>query len=108
MRQKVINHGGLTKGLLGPLAAEKKKAVAASCLIAVMAIMWVRVLTKQTPEAAEAALMTEQLSEEGSFNQELNVLFIELRRLQVVTMLSPGISLHRMTGGTLIVKKGET
>ncbi len=43
-----------------------------------MAIMWVKVLTKQAPEAAEAVLMTEQLSEEGSLNQELNVLFIEL------------------------------
>ena len=78
MRQKVTNHGGLTKSLLGPLAAERKKAVAASCLIVVMAIMWVRVLTKQAPEAAEAAVLTEQLSEEGPLNQELNVLFIEL------------------------------
>ena len=78
MRQKVTNHGGLTKGLFGPLAAEKKKAVAASCLIAVMAIMWVRVLTKQAPEAAEAAFMTEQLNEEGSSNQKLKVSFIEL------------------------------
>ena len=78
MRQKVTNYGGLAKGLFGPLVAEKKKAVVASCLIAVMAIMWVRVLTKQAPEAAEATLMTEQLSEEGSSNQELNVSFIEL------------------------------
>ena len=78
MRQKVTNHGGLVKGLFGPLAAEKKKAAAASCLIVVMAIMWVRVLTKQAPEAAEAALTTEQLSEEGSSNQELKVSFIEL------------------------------
>jgi len=78
MRQKVTNHGGLVKGLFGPLAAEKKKAVAASCLIAVMAIMWVRVLTKQAPEAAEAASMTEQLNEIGSSNQELNLSFIVL------------------------------
>jgi len=74
----VINRGGLVKGLLGPLAAEKKKAVAASCLVAVMAIMWVRVLTKQAPEAAGAALMTEQFNQTGSSNQELKVSFIEL------------------------------
>jgi len=78
MRQKVTNHGGLVKGLFGPLAAEKKKAVAASCLIAVMTIMWVRVLTKQAPEAAEAAFGTEQLNEIGSSNQELNLSFIVL------------------------------
>ena len=62
MRQKVTNYGGLAKGLFGPLAAEKKKTVVASCLIAVMAIMWIRVFTKQAPEAAEAALTTEQLN----------------------------------------------
>ncbi len=78
MRQKAINHGGRASGLIGQLAAEKKKVVATSCLIVVMAIMWFRVLTKQAPEAAEAALMTEQLSEEGSSDQELNVSFIEL------------------------------
>jgi len=78
MKQRVTNHGGLAKGLFGPLAAEKKKAVAASCLIAVMAIMWVRVLTKQAPEAAEAAFTTEQLNVEGTSEQELNVSFIEL------------------------------
>ena len=78
MRQKVINHGGRANRLIGQLAAEKKKAVAASCLIAVMAIMWVRVLTKKTPEAAGAAFMTEQLNVEGTLDQELNISFTEL------------------------------
>ncbi len=78
MRQKVINHGGRANRLIGQLAAEKKKAVAASCLIAVMAIMWVRVLTKKTPEAAGAAFMTEQLNVEGMLDQKLNISFTEL------------------------------
>jgi len=78
MRQKVINHSGRASGLISQLTAEKKKAVAASCLIAVMAIMWVRVLTKQAPEAAEAAFGTEQLNAEGVSNQKLNVSFTEL------------------------------
>ena len=78
MRQKVINHGGRANRLIGQLAVEKKKAVAASCLIAVMAIMWIRVLTKQSPEAAEAALMTEQLNVEGTLDQEINISFTEL------------------------------
>ncbi len=78
MRQKVINHGGRANRLIGQLAAEKKKAVAASCLIAVMAFMWVRVLTKKTPEAAGAAFMTEQLNVEGTLDEELNISFTEL------------------------------
>lgn len=73
----MTNSGGRANGFIGQLAAEKKKAVAA-CLIAVMAIMWVRVLTKQAPEAAEAVSMTEQLNAEGTSNRELNVSFIEL------------------------------
>lgn len=78
MRQKVINHGGRANRLIGQLAAEKKKAVAASCLIAVMAFMWIRVLTKKTPEAAGAAFMTEQLNVEGTLDEELNISFTEL------------------------------
>jgi hypothetical protein len=80
MRQKVTNRGGRTNSLIGQLRAEKKKAVAA-CLIAVMAIMWIRVLTKQAPQAAEAAFMTEQLNAEDVSNQELNISFIELPKV---------------------------
>jgi preprotein translocase subunit YajC len=78
MRQKITNRGSRANGFIGQLTAEKKKAVAASCLIAVMAIMWVRVLTKQAPEAAKAEFMTEQLNAEGTSDRELNVSFIEL------------------------------
>jgi len=74
----VINRGGRANRLIGQVTAEKKKAVVASCLVAVMAIMWVRVLTKQAPEAAEAAFVTEQLNVEGAVNQNLHVSFIEL------------------------------
>ena len=64
--------------MLGPLAAEKKKAVAASCLIVVMAIMWIRVLTNKAPEAAEAAFTAEQLNVEDTSAQDVNVSFIRL------------------------------
>ena len=74
----MTNRGGRANGFIGQLTAEKKKTVAASCLVAVMAIMWVRVLTKQAPEAAEAAFVTEQLNVEGMSDQKLNVSFIEL------------------------------
>jgi hypothetical protein len=81
MRQKVTNHSALAKGLIGQLAAEKKKAVTASCLIVLMAFMWVRVLTKKAPEASEAAQITDQLNFEDTTNQELNVSFIDLPRV---------------------------
>ena len=74
----MTNHGRLAKGLFRPLAAEKKKAVAASCLIVVMAIMWVRVLTNNGPETAEAVLTAEQLIVEDTSVQKLNVAFIKL------------------------------
>jgi len=78
MRQKVINRGGRFKMLFGQLAAEKKKAVTASCLIAVMAFMWFRVLTNESPEAAEGALVTDELNMEGALEQELKISFVEL------------------------------
>jgi ribosomal protein L24 len=78
MRQMVANHNRLAKGLLRPLAAEKKKAVAASCLILVMAIMWIKVLTNNGPETAEAVLTAEQLNVEDTSAQELNVSYIKL------------------------------
>ena len=77
----MINRGGRAYGLIGQLTADKKKTVVASCLIAVMSIMWVRVLTKQAPETAEAALVIEQLNAEGTSDQKLNVSFIELPKV---------------------------
>jgi hypothetical protein len=78
MRQKVTSYGSRTKGLLNQLAAEKKKAVTASCLIVLMAFMWIRVLSKESPEASEAGLVAEQGNMEDASNQELKVSFIEL------------------------------
>ena len=74
----MANHGRLAKGLFRSLAAEKKKAVAASCLIVVMAILWIRVLTNNGPETAEAVLTAEQLNVEDTSTQKLNVSFIKL------------------------------
>ena len=78
MKQNLINHRKLAKGMLRPLAAEKKKAMAASCLIVVMAIMWIRVLTNNGPETADAALIVEQLNAGDTTVQELNVSYIKL------------------------------
>ena len=79
MRQKGTNNGGLARGLLGQLAAEKKKAVMTLCLVLVMAFMWLRILTKKSPQASQAAsLTTEQLNLLDQEKEKLNVSFIKL------------------------------
>lgn len=44
--------------MLVQLAAQKKKAVIAACLIAIMFFMWIKVLTRQSPQSAQAAPTT--------------------------------------------------
>ncbi len=75
MRQNVRNNGKGANRLFSQLAAEKKKSVAALCLIALMAFMWVRVLMKKTPESAKAAVGQEEVKPNTS---ELKISFIEL------------------------------
>jgi hypothetical protein len=81
MKQNVRNDGNGAKRLAERLAAEKKKSATALCLIALMAFMWIRVLTKKAPEGAEASLVTEQSSVEGSSNPESKISFIELPKV---------------------------
>jgi hypothetical protein len=81
MRQNVRNDGNGAKRLVGRLAAEKKKSATALCLIALMAFMWIRVLTKKAPEGSEAAIVTEQSGVEGSLNPESKISFIELPKV---------------------------
>jgi len=75
MRQNARNSGNR---LFNHLAAEKKKTVLALCLITLMAFMWVRVLTRAEPQAAEAGLMAEQMDVENQMEPELKISFIEL------------------------------
>ncbi|MFC1633901.1 hypothetical protein ACFL5Z_03600 [Planctomycetota bacterium] len=63
------------------MAAEKKKAVSALCLIGVMAFMWIRVLSKKAPEAAGAEVIAGQVNTEDQSNQELKISFIELSKV---------------------------
>ena len=81
MRQNVKNNCNGAKRLLNQLAVEKKKAVITLCLIGVMAFMWVRVLTRKTPEVAEAGPVTDGLNVSGRSNPELKVSFIELPKV---------------------------
>jgi len=77
MEQNTRNRGNGTDMLFGRLAAEKKKTIIALCLIAVMALMWVKVLGKKGPETAGAALRGGEVVE-GQSNSELKISFIEL------------------------------
>jgi hypothetical protein len=81
MRQNMRHSGNRSKGLVSQLAAEKKKVVMALCLIGVMAFMWIRVLTKNAPEAAGAALTAEQSSAADQPNPESKISFIELPKV---------------------------
>ena len=81
MKQKVKNNGGEAGRLFNRLVAEKKRAVMALCLVAVMVFMWVRVLTKKGPEAADAALVTDQASTDGESEVELNISYVELPKI---------------------------
>lgn len=81
MKQKVKNNGNEAGRLFNRLVAEKKRAVMASCLVAVMVFMWVRVLTKKSPEAADAAQVTDHANADGESEVELNISYVELPRI---------------------------
>ena len=77
MKMTVRNSSNGTNRLVSRLAAEKKKTVTALCLIAVMMIMWAKVLSKKSPATAAAALRNEVVHDENS-NLESSISFIEL------------------------------
>jgi len=81
MKLNVANTANRTNRLLARLTAERKKTVLAFCLIAVMAFMWVRVLSRKAPNAVEAALMTQQENLNDQANSQLKISFIELPKV---------------------------
>ncbi|MHC4535529.1 MAG: hypothetical protein ACYS6K_16380 [Planctomycetota bacterium] len=81
MRQSTRNNSRSGNRFFNHLAAEKKKAVLALCLIALMAFMWIKVLTKTSPQAADAELIAELMKMETQSEPELNISFIELPRV---------------------------
>lgn len=81
MRTNVRNSDKGAKRFLGQLAAEKKKTVTALGLIAVMALMWIRVLSRKAPEAAEAQSTTGQVEAEDPSNPEPRMFFVGLPKV---------------------------
>jgi len=81
MRLNIHNNGNGANRLLGRLAAQKKKAVVAFCLIGVMAFMWIKVIIKKAPQAAQATSASNQANPNGQVNSQLKVSFIELPKV---------------------------
>ena len=69
-----------TNAILGHLAKDRKKTVMAVSLFAVMAVMWIRVLTNKKP-GPEAASPGSPDAPQASSRAPLNVRFIELPTL---------------------------
>lgn len=82
MRQNTRNNSRVGNRLFNHLAVEKKKTALALCLITLMAFMWVRVLTRTEPQAAEAGSMTEQMDVETQSESELKISFIQLPQVE--------------------------
>jgi len=82
MRQNTRNNSRGGNRLFNHLAAEKKKTVLALCLITLMAFMWIRVLTRAEPQAAEAGSMAEQMDVETQSESELKISFIQLPQVE--------------------------
>lgn len=80
MKQIVKNGGNGANRLVSRLAAEKKKTVTAVCLVAIMVVMWARMLSKESPTAATAALRQQDVKQMAS-DKELSITFIELPKV---------------------------
>ncbi len=78
MRQNARNIGNVANRLFNHFAVQKKKTVLALCLITLMAFMWIKVLTRAAPQAAEAGLLAEQMDVETQSEPELKISFIQL------------------------------
>jgi len=81
MMQKLGKNSNGVNKIVSQLAADKKKTVAAVCLITVMVLMWMRVLGKKTPEIASAAGMG-QVNVMNNSKSELEISFIELPKVK--------------------------
>lgn len=80
MKANARDNMGPARRVFGRLAAENRKTVAASCLVILMVFLWIRVLTRSTPEAAEATPATEQ-SDVKNPSPVVTVSFVELPKV---------------------------
>ena len=83
MRPNIANTDNKTNRFLARLTAERKKTVLAFCLIAVMSLMWVRVLSRKAPDTASASLMIQQenLNDQPPIESGVKISFVELPKV---------------------------
>lgn len=79
MKQRVAKSDKRANGILGKLAAEKKRSVLALGLITVMVIMWARVLTGDKPNSAEATVPQDDSDNQST--SQVSIQFIELPKV---------------------------
>ncbi|HLB73171.1 MAG TPA: hypothetical protein VJJ98_04055 [Sedimentisphaerales bacterium] len=77
MKEQTKNNKNGINGILGQLAAERKKVGIALCLIAVMGVMWVRVLTRQGPQSVQAAAMIEQTDVDEQVREAMKITYVD-------------------------------
>ncbi len=78
MRHNARNNSQSVKRFINYLTLEKKKTVLALCLIVLMIFMWLKVLTRTSPKAAEAGLVAELIDVQNQSEPEMKISFIEL------------------------------
>lgn len=76
-----MNNSNPYNGIFNQLAASKKKAAVAGCLIALMAFMWLRVIRKKTPQPAQATLLAQAGPHTSNAEPTLKISFIQLPNL---------------------------
>lgn len=78
MNENIRNDSSGIRRVLGHLAAEKKKTGIAVCLIAVMAVMWGKVLLKKGPESAAARPSMEETELERQLDEAMKITYVDL------------------------------
>ncbi|MBN1973570.1 MAG: hypothetical protein JW787_08015 [Sedimentisphaerales bacterium] len=78
MKKNIKNIGNSAEGIVGRLAAEKKKTVLAACLVFLMAFMWIKVFTGKSPSQAGAVSKIEQMEKDFQQDTEVKVSYIDL------------------------------
>lgn len=77
MDQNGNNDKGFNR-LFEKVAAEKKKAGIALCLIAIMTVMWVKVLTKKGPESSQASSVIQVADVDNYLDDAINITYVDL------------------------------
>jgi hypothetical protein len=83
MRRKTKNSSDGKANKILSASVDKKKAVLAACLVAVMAFMWIRLLRKDAPQSAQANATMQQTSasSQGQPASPPKISFVELPKV---------------------------